>query len=301
VATLKLLAGRLGAGIEGYVVGGGAESYETHLHAIQPHTPLSLSDAGSWAEVRQALRKVVQRDDLVVLLGAREGTVAWDPPLAGVPRALAEIGSANFIVLYPSEGPAQDEALIAEVGAIAAGRSGGAVAPELEVASAAPRARAWTPRIAALAAGVLLWLAAVFIFQPGRLISETKTSLRLRSRLPAAALVDVRFWGGGEGLDGTVARMLAPDREVVLYLPRGRDACVRVIDPETAAVVGVRVGASEETATLTLTPELAGQSAQAERCEPGLERDRIRIAPGRYIEPYRPTPVRRERILRGPR
>jgi len=61
-----------------------------------------------------ALREQLGTDDLVILLGARRDTVAWDPVLQRLPGRLARLRSESFLVVYPPEH--HDVTLESEIG-----------------------------------------------------------------------------------------------------------------------------------------------------------------------------------------
>jgi Kef-type K+ transport system membrane component KefB/mannitol/fructose-specific phosphotransferase system IIA component (Ntr-type)/nucleotide-binding universal stress UspA family protein len=103
VRTVKLMANRLGASIEGYVVGQPAETYEAHLERVKPAAPATLEQAPSWTELVTRLKQDVRRDDLVVVLSARRGAVSWVPALERLPARLASLVPESFIIFYPAE------------------------------------------------------------------------------------------------------------------------------------------------------------------------------------------------------
>jgi Kef-type K+ transport system membrane component KefB/mannitol/fructose-specific phosphotransferase system IIA component (Ntr-type)/nucleotide-binding universal stress UspA family protein len=103
VRAIKLMANRLGAGIEGYVVAGPAHVYEAHFASAKPDAPVRLKRLLGWTAIRERLRTEVRADDLVVLLSARRGAISWHPALARLPAILADLAPESFLVLYPSE------------------------------------------------------------------------------------------------------------------------------------------------------------------------------------------------------
>jgi Kef-type K+ transport system membrane component KefB/nucleotide-binding universal stress UspA family protein len=103
VRTVKLMANRLGARIEGYVVSHPSEPYEAMLNEIKPTAPSTLAYVPSWTELIGRLKADVRQDDLVVVLSARRGAVAWAPPLERLPARLASLVPESFIMLYPAE------------------------------------------------------------------------------------------------------------------------------------------------------------------------------------------------------
>ncbi|MEX2584605.1 MAG: cation:proton antiporter [Gemmatimonadota bacterium] len=103
VRALKLLANRLGANLEGYVVAGPADVYTRHFNSEKPDAPIRIQRLPRWEEVPERLRAEVRVDDLIVLLSARRGAISWNPALARVPGVLADLVPESFLAIYPSE------------------------------------------------------------------------------------------------------------------------------------------------------------------------------------------------------
>jgi Kef-type K+ transport system membrane component KefB/nucleotide-binding universal stress UspA family protein len=103
VATIKLLANRLGASIAGFAVAPQSEPYEAHFAAVRPAAPSEFTHVGSWDEIVRNLPMLVRPDDLVLILGARQGAVAWDPHIDRLPAILSALVPESFVALYPAE------------------------------------------------------------------------------------------------------------------------------------------------------------------------------------------------------
>jgi nucleotide-binding universal stress UspA family protein len=103
VRTIKLLTNRLGAKIEGYVVGGSVKAYHTYFDSVKPAAPVSLQFGGSWPATLQQLATELRSDDLVVVLSARRGAVSWTPALERLPARLADLAPESFVIFYPAE------------------------------------------------------------------------------------------------------------------------------------------------------------------------------------------------------
>ncbi|CAN5614408.1 cation:proton antiporter [soil metagenome] len=103
VRTVKQMANRLGAEIRAYTVAAPAELYRSHLETTQPQAPVSVERLPTWNEAAQRLHEELGTDDLVVVLSARRGAIAWDPALERLPAYLARMGPESFIMMYPSE------------------------------------------------------------------------------------------------------------------------------------------------------------------------------------------------------
>ena len=69
-----------------------------------------------WQGLIGWLDENVRPDDLVVVMSARRDTVAWHPRLERVPAALAAMGRASFIAVYPREDGAAGVAALEDGG-----------------------------------------------------------------------------------------------------------------------------------------------------------------------------------------
>jgi Kef-type K+ transport system membrane component KefB/nucleotide-binding universal stress UspA family protein len=105
IQTVKQLASRLSAEIVAYTVGAPADLYLQYLRAAPPAVPVTAQKLDSWNAAFRALSENLRRDDLVVVLSARRGALAWDPALDRLPGHLAALVPESFILLYPSEEP----------------------------------------------------------------------------------------------------------------------------------------------------------------------------------------------------
>jgi Kef-type K+ transport system membrane component KefB/mannitol/fructose-specific phosphotransferase system IIA component (Ntr-type) len=103
VRTIKLMANRLGADIDGWIVGERADVYLRHLESVKPVAPVVLAEAPSWTDVMKQLAQDLRRDDLIVVLSARRGAVSWVPALERMPARLAGLVPESFIIFYPAE------------------------------------------------------------------------------------------------------------------------------------------------------------------------------------------------------
>lgn len=122
VGTIKGTAERLGAQVAGLAVGGDPGRYEEHLDAVPPEVPTHVEGIAGWGALPGALEAMLRPDDLVVLLSARRGTVAWERELDRLPRRLASLVPENLLVVYPceAEAPAPEARGVSE--ALGAGR-----------------------------------------------------------------------------------------------------------------------------------------------------------------------------------
>jgi Kef-type K+ transport system membrane component KefB/mannitol/fructose-specific phosphotransferase system IIA component (Ntr-type) len=110
VRTVKKVAHGLGAPVVAATVGTAHEPYVEYFGAVRPDVPTSFRHPGGWPEALRWLEQEVHRDDLVMVLSAREGRVSWSPELADIPGVLAELVPESFVMIYPSLVPESPEA-----------------------------------------------------------------------------------------------------------------------------------------------------------------------------------------------
>jgi Kef-type K+ transport system membrane component KefB/nucleotide-binding universal stress UspA family protein len=114
VGTIKLLANRLGAAIRGYSVGDIPEPYQRALETARPTAPVALRPLPDWPDVLDHLATELRANDLVIVVGARRGSLAWVPALERLPSQLADLVPESFLILYPAEVVAPSAARVAE-------------------------------------------------------------------------------------------------------------------------------------------------------------------------------------------
>jgi Kef-type K+ transport system membrane component KefB/nucleotide-binding universal stress UspA family protein len=103
VTTIKLLANRLGARIRGYTVGDPAAPYQKRLEATKPTAPVHIESLQSWPQTLNRIGQELSADDLVVVLSARRGSLAWTATLERLPARLADLVPESFVIVYPAE------------------------------------------------------------------------------------------------------------------------------------------------------------------------------------------------------
>jgi Kef-type K+ transport system membrane component KefB/mannitol/fructose-specific phosphotransferase system IIA component (Ntr-type) len=112
LATVNRVASGVGAGMIGVVVGRDAERMKQLHAAVRPAVAAEWQAVEDWAVLGQWLQSSLRREDLVVLMGARRGTVAWHPRLARLPGELATLAPESFLAVYApeAESPADRDA-----------------------------------------------------------------------------------------------------------------------------------------------------------------------------------------------
>ena len=103
LSTVKNIAATLGATVQCYVIKDFPDKYKAHMKEIKPNPPTVVEWVEGWTTFYETKLDTFQSDDLVVVLSARKGTVAWHPQLERVPNKLAKINPESFIILYPAE------------------------------------------------------------------------------------------------------------------------------------------------------------------------------------------------------
>lgn len=103
LAAAKRLASQLGTALVALAMDDGAGACERHLDAVKPAMPLEVIPILGWDALLAHLRKELRPDDLVLLLGARRGTLPWHPKLERLPAQLALLVPESFAILYPPQ------------------------------------------------------------------------------------------------------------------------------------------------------------------------------------------------------
>jgi nucleotide-binding universal stress UspA family protein/mannitol/fructose-specific phosphotransferase system IIA component (Ntr-type) len=97
------LASRAGAAVRGVAAAAERGAVEAEWARVRPQPAAAWEGAARWAELASRLGADPAEDELVLLLGARRGTVHWSPRLERLPALLAGHPARAFAVLYPPE------------------------------------------------------------------------------------------------------------------------------------------------------------------------------------------------------
>ncbi|WP_026582020.1 cation:proton antiporter [Bacillus sp. J33] len=100
---IKMLTGRLSASLLVLVINDSIETYEKYIQTIKPDPPTEIRQLKSWPSLQKNYVSMLKEDDIVVILSARKGTIAWHPELEELPKKLAKVKPESFIVYYPAE------------------------------------------------------------------------------------------------------------------------------------------------------------------------------------------------------
>lgn len=103
ISIIKSIASQLSATIKGLVIRDDLEMYEQTSQQVHPNVKIEFQSIDSWISLFEGNLKNVKSNDLVIVLSARMGTVAWHPELEALPKKIASMNLENFIVFYPTE------------------------------------------------------------------------------------------------------------------------------------------------------------------------------------------------------
>ncbi|MEJ9314849.1 cation:proton antiporter [Priestia megaterium] len=103
LSIIKDIASQLNATIRGLVIRDNVERYKKVSEQVQPNVEVEFESVDGWNALYSNALNNVKSMDLVILLSARKGTVAWHPELEKAPKKLASMNLENFIVFYPTE------------------------------------------------------------------------------------------------------------------------------------------------------------------------------------------------------
>ncbi|MCG6136681.1 MAG: universal stress protein [Nostoc sp. LLA-1] len=102
VRSLKNFAAQLGVAIQVLIVQDNPDRFRQHFDEVAINVVVGFMKISSWQELQKTLPEFITNADMVVLVSARDGTVAHARQLERLPRMLADLNS-SFLVLYPSE------------------------------------------------------------------------------------------------------------------------------------------------------------------------------------------------------
>lgn len=103
ISIIKDIASQLSTSIKGLVLRDDLDVYEKVSGRVRPNIKIDFHSKDSWDSLYENDLNEIKSTDLVILLSARRGTVAWNPELEDMPKQLAALNRGNFIVFYPTE------------------------------------------------------------------------------------------------------------------------------------------------------------------------------------------------------
>ncbi|MBU8917601.1 cation:proton antiporter [Neobacillus sp. 114] len=103
ISIIKSIASQLSATMTGLVIRDNLDMYEKTSKQVHPNLRIEFQSIDSWNSLYESHLNHVKSTDLVIVLSARRGTVAWHPQLEALPKKIASMNLENFIVFYPTE------------------------------------------------------------------------------------------------------------------------------------------------------------------------------------------------------
>ncbi|WP_338088261.1 cation:proton antiporter [Neobacillus citreus] len=103
ISIMKSIASQLSATTKGLVIRDDLDMYEKTSQQVHPNVKIEFESIDSWNSFYKNHLNNVKSTDLVIVLSARRGTVAWHPELEALPKKIASMNLENFIVFYPTE------------------------------------------------------------------------------------------------------------------------------------------------------------------------------------------------------
>jgi Kef-type K+ transport system membrane component KefB/mannitol/fructose-specific phosphotransferase system IIA component (Ntr-type) len=101
---IRLMTNKLNAKLICYTPEADPSLVESRVTKIKPSVPTEFETISPWFDLVNLLGEDVERDDLIVLISAREGRLSWSPELNRLPRRLVErFRDQNLIMHYPTE------------------------------------------------------------------------------------------------------------------------------------------------------------------------------------------------------
>lgn len=103
-ALLANLATQLGSKLIVVAEHGQETSLRRRFGPIKALGDFSFRPLDRWTSMRGTIAGLASKDDLILIVGARPGSLAWEPLLASLPARLAtRVPETSVIVLYPPE------------------------------------------------------------------------------------------------------------------------------------------------------------------------------------------------------
>src|SRR5690606_20483180 len=97
ISIIKDIASQLNTTIKGLVIRDDLIEYENISGRIRPNVKIDFKSVESWETLYENNLNDVKTTDLVILLSARRGTVAWHPEMESLPNQLVSMNLENFI------------------------------------------------------------------------------------------------------------------------------------------------------------------------------------------------------------
>ncbi|MFN7253124.1 MAG: cation:proton antiporter [Anaerobacillus sp.] len=103
IRIVKTIASQLGASLLCLVIKGDQNYYKKIIEEEKPKLSFTLETIEKWSDLQENYFHRFKDDDLLVVITARRGTIAWHPYLEKLPREIATVTNESFIFIYPEE------------------------------------------------------------------------------------------------------------------------------------------------------------------------------------------------------
>ncbi|TVR03236.1 MAG: cation:proton antiporter [Deltaproteobacteria bacterium] len=78
------------------------ERVDQRINAVGPDVETETVAIGQWGHMTDAIGRHVRKDDLLIVITARQGTLAWQPEFIALPFELGQrFSELNFVIAYP--------------------------------------------------------------------------------------------------------------------------------------------------------------------------------------------------------
>ncbi|RXI98225.1 cation:proton antiporter [Anaerobacillus alkaliphilus] len=103
IQTIKRMASQIGAVIVCLVIKGDQNHYKKLINDQKPDIPIHYERIYKWKDLERDYFQQLKNDDLILVISARRGTIAWHPYLEKLPREISKVSQESFIILFPEE------------------------------------------------------------------------------------------------------------------------------------------------------------------------------------------------------
>lgn len=113
MSEISTLCQQLGVQLHVMTPRDGKQGVQKQFSRAKPSISAQWMDLTTWDWLLAELQQNVQPEDLVVLMAARKGSIAWGPELDKLPRQLAQrFASNSFMIVYPQTETKRDSVAI---------------------------------------------------------------------------------------------------------------------------------------------------------------------------------------------
>ena len=103
IRIVKKMASQLGATLLCLVIKGDQNYYKRLIEEEKPELNFTLETVDKWKDLVKNYFHRFKDDDLIIVISARRGTIAWHPYLERLPKEIASVTPESFIVVFPEE------------------------------------------------------------------------------------------------------------------------------------------------------------------------------------------------------